>query len=254
MADRTSAGDPARTLSLLWRDPKAAVRGPRPGLSLDQVLAAAVSLADAEGLAAVTVRRVAQALGVAPMSLYTYVPGKAELLDLMLDSVYLAMPRPDLLGLSWRERVTGVAAANRALYQAHPWAASVATGRPQLGPGLMAKYEYELSAFDGLGLGDVDMDAALTFLLGFVQSSARAEADAVAARRDSSMTDSEWWAAVSPYLERVFDAARYPTASRVGSAAGAEYGGAFSPDHAYEFGLRRVLDGLAALISPDGVG
>jgi AcrR family transcriptional regulator len=212
------------------------------------VVGAATSLADGEGLAAVTMRRVAQELGVAPMTLYTYVPSKAELLDLMLDAAYAQMPRTDTTGQPWRQRVTAVAQENRALFEAHPWAATVSTTRPPLGPGLMAKYEHELSALDGLGLDDVEMDASLTHLLSFVQTCAR---DATAARlsqQDSAMDDAQWWAANAPLLARVFNADAYPIAARVGAAAGAAHSGAYSPEHAYDFGLQRVLDGLAALI------
>jgi AcrR family transcriptional regulator len=208
----------------------------------------AVSLAGAEGLDAVTIRRVAQALGVAPMTLYTYVPGKDELLDLMLDAVYGAMTRTDTAGQPWRIRLEAIAHENRALYEAHPWAAHVSTSRPPLGPGLMAKYEHELQAFDGTGLDDVERDAALTYLLGFVQSTARAAADAQAARRESKMSDEQWWAANAPLLARVFDETKYPTAARVGAAAGAAHGGAYHPDHAYDFGLACVLNGLGVLI------
>lgn len=250
MVERSSAGDPARTLELLWRDRTARTtqRGPRQGLTIGQVATVAVELADAEGLPAVTMRRLAQMLGVAPMSLYTYVPGKAELLDLMLDSIYAAMPRADLSAVSWRDRVTAIAAENRDLYQQHPWAATVSTSRPPLGPGMMAKYEHELTAFACLGLDDVDMDAALTFVLGFVQASARAAVDATSVQRDSAMTDEQWWTANQPLFARVFDPATYPTAARVGAAAGAAHQGAYSPSHAYDFGLQRILDGLAALI------
>jgi AcrR family transcriptional regulator len=185
---------------------------PRAGLDRATVLAAAAELADAEGLAAVTMRRVAQVLGTAPMTLYTYVPGKAELLDLMLDAVYVQMPRTGTTGQPWRQRVTAVAEENRALFEAHPWAATVSTTRPPLGPGLMVKYEHELSALDDLGLDDVEMDAALTYLLSFVQSCAR---DATAVRisqQDSAMDDQQWWAANAPLLVRVFDAEAYPIA------------------------------------------
>ncbi|MDN3358836.1 TetR/AcrR family transcriptional regulator C-terminal domain-containing protein [Actinomadura sp. DC4] len=255
--ERSSAGDPARTLRLLWREPGADTRrGPRQGLSVERVVAAALDLADADGLGAVTMRQVAGALGVVPMSLYTYVPGKAELLDLMLDTVYGQMSREDLSGKPWRERLTAVAQANRELFDRHPWVAEVATGRPPLGPGLMAKYEHELRAFEGLGLDDVAMDAALTFLLGFVSAAARSAAEAVAVRRDSAMSEEQWWAANAPLLGRVFDQDGYPTAARVGSAAGAAHGAAYSPDHAYRFGLERVLDGLGVLIDgqPEGSG
>ena len=249
--ERSSAGDPSRTLALLWREastPAGTARGPRPTLSVDRVVSVGLAIADAEGLDAVTMRRVATELAVAPMTLYTYVPGKAELLDLMLDTVYAQMPRTSPTDDGWRARVAAVALDNRTLFAQHPWVASVSTSRPVLGPGLMAKYDYELSAFEGLGLDDVTMDAALTFVLGFVETCARAAADARAARYESALSDGEWWAANQPLLERVFDAERYPLAARVGAAAGAAHDGAYSPAHAYEFGLARVIDGLATLI------
>lgn len=248
--ERRTPADPARTLELLWRDPAEVPRhGPRQGLSVDVVVGAAVNLADRSGLDAVTMRRVAQILGVAPMTLYTYIPGKAELLDLMLDAVYAEMPLADSRGLPWRQRLAMVAEENKALFEAHPWAASVSTSRPPLGPGLMAKYEHELAALDSLGLDDVEMDAALTFLLAFVRSNARDTADARTVQHDSSMGDEQWWAAYAPLLHRVLDTETYPLAARVGTAAGTAQGSAYNTAHAYEFGLRRVLDGLAALIA-----
>jgi AcrR family transcriptional regulator len=246
---RSGAGDPARTLRLLWRQPEESRRrGPRPGRSLDDIVTAAVALADAEGLDAVTMRAVALAVGAAPMSLYTYVPGKAELLDLMLDRCYSRMPRPDRSGEPWRARVAAVAADNRALFRAHPWAAEVSTSRPPLGPGLMAKYEYELRAFDGTGLDDVRRDAALTYVLDFVRASARSAAEVRHAQREGAWSDEQWWTANAPLLAQVLDEQRYPTAVRVGAAAGSAQNAAYSPDHAYEFGLARVLDGLGVLI------
>jgi AcrR family transcriptional regulator len=252
--ERTSAGDPAQTLRLLWRaedDPAATAgprRGPRRALSVDAVVAAAMALADAEGLEAVTIRRVAQELGVVPMSLYTYVPGKAELLDLMMDAAYAAMPRPGRVGWGWRDRVTAVAEDNRALFEQHPWAAEVSTARPPLGPGLMGKYEYELTAFEDMGLDDVTRDDCLTHLLVFVQGWARVAADTRAARAESAMSDRQWWQANAPLLEKVFDAEQYPTAVRVRPAAGDAHGTAYDADHVYEFGLARVLDSFEALV------
>jgi AcrR family transcriptional regulator len=247
-ADRSSAGDPARTLALLWRRPPATRRGPERGLDLDAVVAAATRQADADGLDTLTMRRLAGALGISPMALYTYLPGKAELLDLMLDAAYAGMPRTDTTGRPWRERLTAVAGENLALLQTHPWVAGVSTLRPPLGPGLMAKYEHELSALDGLGLTEVEMDDCLTYLLGFVQASARVSLDAQATRRDSAMDDAQWWAGAGPLLQQLLDPSEFPLASRVGSAAGAARGSAHDPDHAYRFGLERVLDGLAVLI------
>ncbi|MFJ3925970.1 TetR/AcrR family transcriptional regulator [Streptomyces sp. NPDC090022] len=240
--DTSGAGDPVRTLELLWREPgqdQERRRGPRQGLSVDAVVTAATGLADEAGLDALTMRALAQRLGVTPMTLYTYVPGKAELLDLMLDQAYADMAhRPVPAGAPWRARVTAVAEDNRDLLRAHPWIAGLAVTRPPLGPGVFAKYEYELHAFEGIGLLDVEMDAALSHLLGFVHAMARAAADAAA--HNSRLPDDEWWAASAPFLERTVDETRYPLATRVGTAAGA-----YDPELVWDFGLRCILDGLA---------
>ena len=89
----------------------------------------------------------------------------------------------------------------------------------------MAKYEHELAAFDGAGLGDVERDAALSFLLAFVQGAAAAAADAAAAPG----TDAEWWERAGPLLARAVDPERYPLAARVGAAAGEAHGSAHDP-------------------------
>lgn len=250
-ADHTGAGDPDRTLRLLWRhaDEGPRRRGPRPSRSVDDVVQAATALADGSGLAAVTMRAVAERVGVAPMSLYTYVPGRSELLDLMVDAAYLAMPRPRWRSRSWRRRVTAVAETNRALFEDHPWLAEVGTlSRPPLGPGQLAKYEHELAAFDGTGLGDAETDAALAYLLGFVEHHTRTAQASRRARQESAMDDAQWWEANAPLLARVVVEADYPRATRIGSAAGAAQGSAHDPERAWAFGLARVLDGLAVLM------
>ncbi|MTE16635.1 TetR/AcrR family transcriptional regulator [Nocardia aurantiaca] len=248
--DRSGAGDPVRTLELLWREPGSggSTRGPKQRTTLDAVIAAALEIADAEGLDALTMRSVAAKLGITPMATYTYVPGKAELLDLMLDTVYQRMPRHDLSGMPWRERVSMIAAENRALLTEHPWVAYLPTTRPPLGPGVAAKYDHELRAFDGLGLDDLDMDSALTYVLGFVTSTAQLAIDTARAAAESGQSDNDWWERAAPLLARVFDADRYPLAARIGAVAGQAHEGAYSADHAYEFGLARVLDGLAVWI------
>lgn len=234
-------------LELLWRSAPESGRGPRKGLTVDEVVAAAITLADAEGLEAVTVRRLAQELGKAPMTLYTYVPGKAELVALMLDALFERMERTPAGG-AWRERLTAIARDNYALYRAHPWAAAASPSRPPLGPGQCAKYEHELQALEGLGLTDVEMDDALAHLLAFVRTAAQDAAQSDAERAASGMDDQEWWEANGPLLAKVLDPERFPTAVRVGQAAGEAHDAAYNAEHAFEFGLARTLDGLAALI------
>lgn len=247
---RTGVGEASRTLALLWgAEPPENRRGPARSLTVEAIVSTALALADEEGLDAVSIRAVAGRVGVSAMSLYTYVPGKPELLDLMVDACYARMPRKPWGAEGWRERLSRVADDNRALLTSRPWLTEVAAlSRPPLGPGLMAKYEHELAAFDDSGLPDVDVDAALTHLLGFVQSHCRSAHDARRITTDTAMTDAGWWAANAPILERAVDPADYPRAARIGAAAGAAQDGAWSADRAWEFGLARTLDGLARLI------
>ena len=238
--------DPARGLELLWGVREPPRRGPKPKLHLRDVVRAAVELADAEGLGALSVRRVAERLGIAAMSVYTYVPGRSELVDLMVDEVYgEASPPPEG---PWREALGRVARANHALCLRHPWLLEMDAGRPALGPNAMAKYEFELRAVEGAGLSDVEMDSVLTLLAGHVHASARGAMSRARTVRDSGLTDEEWWRARAPILERVFDHERFPLAVRVGSAAGEAHGSAYDPAHAFEFGLHRILDGIQTLV------
>lgn len=248
----TGAGAPSRTLSLLWGSADAAPRrGPARSVTVTQIVEAALDMADDGGLTAVTMRAVAERVGVSAMSLYTYVPGKPELLDLMVDTCYLRMPRLAWHDEPWRARLTSVAQSNRDLLAAHPWLTEVAAlNRPPLGPGVMAKYEHELAAFDDTGLTDVEIDAALSYLLMFVQSVCRSRHDAARVTTDSAMSDADWWSANQPLLAEALDPTHYPRAVRIGAAAGDAQNSAWSAEHAWEFGLARTLDGLAALIDP----
>ncbi|MFG3338650.1 TetR/AcrR family transcriptional regulator [Glycomyces sp. NPDC048151] len=246
MTAATDAPKP-NLLELLWRAAPETGRGPRKQLTVDEVVAAAIGLADAEGLEAVTVRRLAQELGKAPMTLYTYVPGKSELVALMLDSLFERMEQTAEDG-PWRSRLASVARDNYTLYRSHPWAAAASPSRPPLGPGQCAKYEHELRALEGLGLSDVEMDDALAYLLAFVRTAAQDAAQSDAERAASGIDDQEWWEANGPLLAKVLDTERFPTAVRVGQAAGEAHDAAYNAEHAFEFGLARTLDGLAVII------
>jgi AcrR family transcriptional regulator len=249
VTEYTGRGDPARSLALLWRTSEPAGRKGGPDLGVDRIVRAAIDLADAEGLQALSMRRVAERLGVGTMSLYTYVPGKPELLDVMLDTVYGETPPQDVESGGWRARLEQVARENWALYLRHPWLVQVATSRPPLGPNVIAKYDHELRAVDGIGLSDVEMDSVITLVTGFVHGTARGAVEADQLRSRSGRTDEQWWAAHAPFLGHIADPGTFPTAARVGAAAGEALGGAYSAGHAFEFGLERVLDGIETLIT-----
>jgi AcrR family transcriptional regulator len=245
--DISGKGDPLKTLQLLWGKAPLPRRGPRARLALADIVSAAVGIADREGLSALTTRRVAVTLGISPMSVYTYVPGKDELLDLMLDGVLGEVKPPR--GKTWREKLADVARQNWDLALRHPWMPEVATHRPVLGPNVIAKYDVELAAVDGIGLDELEMDRVLTLVLDYVSGAVRGATRERLVKERTGMTDSEWWQKVEPFLNQVLSdwTTPYPVASRVGPVTGEAYG-AHDPEGSFAFGLERVLDGLAVMI------
>jgi AcrR family transcriptional regulator len=250
--DFTGGGDPQRSIELLWGLREGPRPGPKPRFTVAEVAAAAVAIADADGLGALSMRRVAERIGVKAMSLYTYVPGKAELIDLMFDTVLAevsADPVPlDEAAGDWRARLERVARDNFALYLRHPWLLQVATSRPPLGPNVIAKYDRDLRAVDGIGLGDIEMDLVVQLVGDYVHGAARTAVAATQVAQRTGRTDEQWWERAGPVLAQVLDPEAHPTATRVGSAAGAEYNSAVDPARAFEFGLARLLEGVASLI------
>lgn len=247
-ADGHGGCDPARSLALLWGVRRARRRPGRSDLSVRKIVLAAIGIADAECLSGLSMRRVAESLGVGVMSLYTYVPGKSELIDLMADTVYGEIARrPDPPG-DWRCRLGAVARDNYTLFQRHPWLLSMPVARPLLGPHTLAKYEYELQAVAGAGLTEAEMDTVVGLVVHHAAGSARRLVEASRLERDTGMTDEHWWRVCAPLLGAVVDGDAFPTAVRVGSAVGAAHGTAYSAEHAFEFGLQRLLDGIDVLI------
>ncbi|GIZ96346.1 MULTISPECIES: TetR/AcrR family transcriptional regulator [Tsukamurella] len=236
--------DAARFVRLLWRVPEPSRRGPKSRLDVDTVVAAAIRIADAEGLAAATIRRIAEEVGASRMAVYTYADGKERLLDLMTDAVNAEVHAAGPIDQPWPQSVRELADRNLAAHRAHPWLTDAPLESPVLGPGTVGKYETELAVFDGLGLDDVPMDLCLNQVLGFVRGTARDEA----ARRPDPATPAQWWADYGAALAAVIDPADYPLASRVGTAAGEAMGAAHDGDAAYVFGLDRLVDGLVRYV------
>ena len=244
----SGSGDPAKSLELLWRRRPQPSRGPKPALTVEGIVEAALRIADAEGIGGMSMRRVADELGAGAMTLYRYFPGKAELLDVMLDTVYGELPRREVDG-DWRAKLDEVARENRELYLRHPWMLQVAISRPPLGPNVMAKYEYELAAIEGIGLTDIEMDDTIALVNGYVHGAVRTAVEARQVIQRSGMTDKEWWLAHVPHLDQIGDTKNYPLASRVGTAVGNEFDAPYDSDHAFEYGLERLLDGVSALVA-----
>lgn len=246
-------GDPVRSMELLWgTGPAPRSRGPKQALTVDRIVSAGIEIADASGLEAVSMRRVADRLGVGTMSLYTYVPSKVELVDVMFDRAIGSVTYAPVTG-GWRAQLTAIAWGAWELYLRHPWLLQVmAMSRPPLGPNSIADYDRQLRAVDGIGLSELEMDSVVSMVGVYVQGSARAAAEAAASARETGQTDAEWWAAYAPLLEKVFDAEKYPVAARVGAVAGETYQSAYDARHGFEFGLARILDGVAALIESRG--
>lgn len=248
---KTAAPDPARSLALLWGSHS---KPGRSGLTVRAIVDTAIELADAHGLDSVSMRMVAEQLKAGTMSLYTHVPGKSELTDLMFDSVYgdlyADVDEPARQPGGWRGALEFIAQHNWDLLMRHPWIHDVSAIRTALGPNITLKYEAELRPLDGLGLTDVEMDSTLALVVTHVQGTARAAAEHLRTQRETGLTDQEWWLTTGPLLDRYMAgvAERFPVAGRVGTSAGEQYQAAMDADHALRFGLDRILDGVALLI------
>ncbi len=244
--------DPARTLALLWRsrdtDPAAAparpARGPRQQLTVDRVVRAAIELADAEGLDALSMRKVAEPLGVSTMSIYTYVPGRAELVNCMLDEVL--GESPSLAGAAhWREALETYARGSRDIARRHPWAAPLFSSRMLMGPHETAVWDAVLGAVATTGLPEKDMLTVVHLVNGYVRGAAQQSADAEGDERRSGLSYEEWYEQSGPLLERLIPFSHYPHLTRVWlSGVFEEPGAGLGADGGFEFGLQRVLDGI----------
>lgn len=241
--------DPARSLNLLWGSH---TRTGRSGLTVRRIVDTAIALCDGEGLEALSMRRVAEKLGVGTMSLYTYIPGKDELTDLMFDilmgQVYADVDEPSRQG-GWREAMQFVAERNWKLYTAHPWLPEMVKPRPVLGPHVTLKYEAELRPLDGIGLTDIEMDTLLTAIMTHVHGAARTRAQLKQEQQDSAQTDQEWWLDRAPLLEKLMDSRRFPVASRVGQTVGELLQATTDPELSMDFGLEMLLDGVGQLLA-----
>jgi AcrR family transcriptional regulator len=229
-------GDQAASVKLLWKETRPGRRGPRPALSLEQLVEGAIKLADARGLAALSMEKLAREFGFTTMALYRYVPGKAELIDLMVDRG-LGMP-PALEGeaTAWRDKLICWAEAMADVFRRHPWSLE-ATGRLRvMGPCELAWLEAGMGALAPTRLTPEEQHSACLALVSQVRINA--QFSTAAAGKHQALSVAQWATATRTLLET--REALYPQLSRVLSLR--------RETDTRESGLAWVLDGIAARI------
>ena len=221
-------------------------KGPKPGLSLARIVDAGVRVADAEGIDAVSMGRVATSLDTAAMSLYRHVSSKEELLRLMVDAAWGDSPGPLAAGESWRDGLSRWAWAMRAALRRHPWAARLPISGMPIMPREIAWFEDALACLAGTGLSEARKASVILLLSGYVRNLAITEADIAAAVAASGLGQDEWMASYPRMLGQLTDPRRFPALTAVIAA------GVFDvedgPDDEFIFGLDRILDGVEALV------
>ena len=215
-------GDPGRTMRLLWGAGAAPVpqRGPKPTLSLEGIVEAAIEIADGAADADVSLRAVAARLGCTPMALYTYVADRRELLDVMYDRVHAELEAPE--GDGWTTRTTAWARAMLELHVRHPWVAEVSYARAVLGPHEQRTLELLLDALAPAQLRPEATAAVVAALHGLARSMASTVADA---RRTAAATDERaWWVARTTALAEAAPdfATRFPSSAALGGTLGTD--------------------------------
>jgi AcrR family transcriptional regulator len=215
-------------------------------VTVDQIVVTGIAVADDDGLDALSMRAVAERLGVGAMTLYSHVASKSQLIELMVDQVTAELPTQVDAALGWRGNLERMARLELEHLLRHPWLLQVDPSLVPLGPGISYRYEYQLRCIEGTGLGDLDMDAVIGLLASLVSGAARSLLATV--KRTAVQSDVEWWNTIAPILEQVIPAGDFPVSGRVGTTVGEAYG-LGDPAVAFEFGLGRVLDGIEVHIA-----
>ncbi|MEJ3658063.1 GntR family transcriptional regulator [Actinomycetes bacterium KLBMP 9759] len=217
------------------------VGSPGALLSRDRIVAAAVQIADAEGADELSMRRLAELLGVGPMSLYRHVAGKDELIYYMIQFVTRDYPLPDPPPDGWRARLTAVSRLQWRMYVEHPWLLEVHTvTRPLVDLAGLTHSEWTLEALSELDIDPADRVREVIALPALVQGLASVMAVEQAAIRASGLSNAEWWALSEREIGRHMAGGHFPNLSRV------TVNPFIDLDALFELGLRRHLDGIEA--------
>jgi AcrR family transcriptional regulator len=217
-------------------------QGERAGLTRREIVAAGVRIADADGLPLVTMRRVADSLGVSTMALYRHVPNKGDLTLQMTDSVFAGIRLPNIPVTAWRQRLNAAAHLFWAVFGRHPWAAEVfSISRPQLMPNVLPFAEWSLSTLRAMGFDTHDALCAHINLFAHVRGMALARLAEAQAEKDTGMSADEWMRHHDRGLRQWADSAGHPG---LGYVMREPFD--FDLDTVFEYGLQRLLDGIDA--------
>ncbi|MEJ7839898.1 MAG: TetR/AcrR family transcriptional regulator [Thermomicrobiales bacterium] len=247
--EHSGKGDPAKSIALLWRKRGESMPIGRSGLTVDSIVDAAIELADETSLAELSMRAIAKRLGVGVMSLYTHIPGKNELIDLMVDTVSGEVAIPIRTDRGWRSDIEDVVANYRRLCLRHRWLVYIIETRPVIGPNTLAAWNVLLTPLDGIGLTEVEMDRITSLLGGFVTTSARREIELANVERVTGESLNSWWMSNEALLTRVMDTSTTPVAERVGNVV---QEGDLDQDNlrtGFAFQLDLLLNGIELLIN-----
>lgn len=232
------------SIETAWGIRERPARGPKRGLSLDRIVGAAVEVASSEGLAAVSMSRLAAELGAATMSLYRYVATKDELLALMVDAAFEAPPAA-VPRERWRAALSRWAREHLAVLRRHPWVVRVPLSGPPITPNQVAWFERGLWSLRATGLAEGEKVSVLLLINGFVRNEAILKSDLQATAGAGSTVasaGSSYW----ELLSTLVDPQRFPAISAV--LAADTFDQTDDPDGDFNFGLERILDGVAALV------
>lgn len=244
MSDDTSTGLPA-SLEAAWGVRGRPNKGPKRGLSLDQIVETAIKIALSDGLAAVSMNRIAADLGAAPMSLYRYVASKDELLALMIDMA-LGEPPPSEPGEGWRASLSGWAWAALAAYRQQPWTLRIPITAPPITPNQIAWLEHGLRAQQDSGLTEAEKLSVIMLLGSLIRDQATLAANVGAAMRTPGSMEQVIVRNYGRILLQVTTPEQFPAVHAI-IAAGV-FDAPDDQDAEFKFGLERILDGIEALV------
>jgi AcrR family transcriptional regulator len=241
-------------LDLLWGRRGPGRRGPRRGLSIDDIVAAAIGVADAEGLEAVSMARLAKEIGFTTMSLYRYVASKDELLQLMWNASAQGAEELVLEGDGWRQRLRSWVIVQREQIDRHPWITQMPMAVPPLAPNSLTFVERGLEAMDGTGLLDGDKIRVIGLLSSYTLSEARMANDAARAAQAAAGAAAGGGDLSPPWsfealLRELVDERTYPRLHRLAWAGDiGDSPSGFDEHEEFLFGVDAILDGVQALI------